>query len=398
MFAFVQVIIRGRGRAMRKLGLAFACIALIAFAAAGAAGAAGKTRYVSPGGADVGDCTGSPCLTIGYAVGQASAGDTVSVAAGLYAESVNITKRLSLVGSGATIDASGFDNGIVIFGDGSAGSNVFGFTVENAGLEGIFARMTSKLTIAQNTLHDNDAYGPFNPLCVNQPDDCGEALHLQSVTRSTVRGNLVHDNVGGILLTDEDGPTAGNTISDNQVLNNTKDCGITLASHWFQIGGPVAPGVGGVYQNQVLHNTSNGNGAAGIGVFTGPPGAAAWGNLVSGNTAMNNGLPGVAIHSHTAFQNANDNSIVNNTLAGNGPDDDLAALDPTADAPTGISVFADVITVFPPILPASPITRTVISANRISDEHFGIFTLGATKLFGLPSNKFSSVAVPITTH
>ena len=55
----------------------------------------------------------------------------------------------------------------------------------------------------------NDAAGPFDPLCINQPDDCGEALHLQTVTGSTVSGNLVQDNVGGILLTDEDGPTAG---------------------------------------------------------------------------------------------------------------------------------------------------------------------------------------------
>jgi hypothetical protein len=146
--------------------------------------------------------------------------------------------------------------------------------------------------------------------------------------------------------------------------------------------------------NKILDNTSNGNGAAGIGIFAGPPGAAAWGNLVVGNTATNNGLPGVAIHSHTAFQNANDNVIVNNTLTGNGPDDDI----PGDDAATGITVFADVTTIAPPFLPASPIARTVISANRISDEHFGIFTLGATTLSGLPSNKFSSVDVPITVH
>jgi hypothetical protein len=47
------------------------------------------------------------------------------------------------------------------------------------------------------------------------------------------------------------------------------DCGITLASHWFQLGSPVEAGVGGVYDNVVLHNTSNGNGAAGIGIFAG---------------------------------------------------------------------------------------------------------------------------------
>lgn len=380
---------------MRRLYLAVLCIAVVTLTGSVAFAAPTTARHVSTSGTDTGDCTASPCRTIGYAIGQANAGDTVSVASGIYDESVTVTKQLSLVGSGATIDAAGFFNGIVISGAGGAGTVVRGFTIVNANLEGIFANKTSNLTIADNTLMHNDAFGPFHPLCITEPDDCGEALHLQSVTRSTVTGNLVQDNVGGILLTDEDGPTSGNTISDNRVLDNLLDCGITLASHWFNFGAPVAPDVAGIYKNKILGNTSNGNGAAGIGIFAGPPGAAAWGNLVEGNTAMNNGLPGVAIHSHTAFQNVNDNVIVNNVLVANGPDDDLEELDPTADEPTGISVFADVITVFPPILPASAIERTVIAANRISDEHYGIFTLGATKLSGLPSNKFSSVDVPI---
>jgi parallel beta-helix repeat protein len=364
------------------------CITLTVLIMTASAWAAGATRYVSKTGTDTGDCTASPCKTITYAVGQASAGDTVSVAAGTYAESVIVTKTLSLIGHDATIDAAGQSsppNGVVISGAGSAGTLLSGFTVENAGLEGIFAVQTTNITIASNRVLNNDAYGPFNPLCVDQPDDCGEAIHLQSVTNSTVVGNLVQDNVGGILLTDEDGPTSGNTISNNAVLDNTLDCGITLASHHFSLVAPAAADVAGVYENQVLHNTSNGNGAAGIGVFAGPPGAAAWGNVVSGNTARNNGAAGLMIHSHTPFQYVNDNVLVNNTLSGNGIDDD----NPVDDATTAISVFSAVI----------PIPHTVIAANRISDEHYGIVSLNAAKLSGLPSNKFdSSVAVPISIH
>jgi parallel beta-helix repeat protein len=373
---------------MLRLCLTLVCAASIALVLTAAAGAAGTTRFVSPTGTDAGDCTASPCLTLNYAVGQASAGDTVSVAAGTYAESVSVTKTLTLTGHDATIDAAGQSsppNGVVISGAGAAGTVVSGFTVENAGLEGIFAVQTTNITIANNRVLDNDAYGPFNPLCADQPDDCGEAIHLQSVTNSTVDGNLVQDNVGGILLTDEDGPTFGNTISDNNVLDNTLDCGITLASHHFSLVEPAPPDVAGVYQNQVLQNTSNGNGAAGIGVFAGPPGAAAWGNVVVGNTARNNGSAGLMIHSHTPFQYVNDNVLVNNTLSGNGIDND----NPVDDAPTAISVFSAVI----------PIPHTVIAANRISDEHYGIVTLNAAKLSGLPSNKFdSSVAVPISIH
>ena len=347
-----------------------------------------STRYVSTGGTDTGDCTVSPCRTINYAVGQANSGDVVSVASGTYLESVNVTKRLSLVGHGSTIDATGQSappNGVVISGAGAAGSRLTGFTITHAGLEGVFVVQTSNITIDRNVLVDNDVYGPFHPLCVAQPDDCGEALHLQSVSNSVVRDNLVRDNVGGILLTDEDGPTYGNLIADNRVLNNSKDCGITLASHYFHPAFAVPADVGGVYRNTVVHNVSNDNGAAGIGVFAGPPGAAAWENVVTGNSASGNGFAGIMIHSHTPSQNVNGNVITNNVLSGNGIDDD----NPVDDAPTAISIFSAF----------DRIPQTVVAANRISDEHYGIVTLNAAKLSGLPSNKFaSSVAVPVSVH
>ncbi len=365
--------------------------------------AAATTRYVSTLGVDTGSCELAPCRTIGYAIAHASPGDTIKVAAGTYPESITIDKQLTLDGGGghfdkaederwhhdhrtknATIDASGNDNGVVIKGAAAAGTVLRGFTVEKAGLEGVFANQTSSLTIADNVLRENDAYGPFSPQCSASPDDCGEALHLQSVTNSVVSGNLVQDNVGGILLTDEDGPTSGNLITQNRVLNNSKDCGITLASHYFQLGAPVAPADGGVYLNQVVNNTSSGNGAAGIGVFAGPPGAAAWGNVVIGNVANDNGLPGVAIHSHTPFQNANDNVIAYNTLSGNGPDDDASTV-----LPTGISVFSAV----------DPIPHTTIAYNVVRKEHYGVFTVNAVTLTGLTTNTFAhSVDVPISEH
>ena len=89
---------------MRKWIFAAVCAATLVFA--GAASAAPATHYVSKTGADTGTCTSTPCLTIVYAVGQANAGDTISVGTGTYAESVSVTKQLTLAGSAATIDAA----------------------------------------------------------------------------------------------------------------------------------------------------------------------------------------------------------------------------------------------------------------------------------------------------
>ena len=377
-------------------------MSIVSFAALGAATiASATTRYVATQGIDAGNCSSAPCRSVQYTVGQSVAGDTIIVASGTYKESVTVSKQLTLIGNphlndnadnhgdigggNATIDASGFDNGVVITGAGASGSVLRGFTVKHAGREGVFAVKTSNLSITSNTLINNDLYGPNSPQCpAADPDDCGEALHLQSVTNSVVSGNIVEHNVGGILLTDEDGPTSGNLISNNQVLDNRKDCGITLASHFFQLGAPVAPENGGIYQNRVMNNTSNGNGAAGIGVFAGPPGAAAWGNIVMDNTARNNGLPGVAIHSHSPFQLVKDNVIANNTLSGNGPDDDALT-----GFPTGITVWSAMV----------PITNTTIAHNTIINEHFGIFLTNAPTVTGLSTNVISkSVDVPIVQN
>lgn len=375
-----------------KAILAAAALAVTAgILAASAAAAPHQTRHVSTRGTDAGDCARQPCRTIGYAVGQANPGDRVEVDHGTYAESVSVTKQLSLEGHDATIDATGELNGLTITGPDAAGTSVRGFTVSGAYQEGIFADLTSDLTIEHNRVINNDL-GLGDPnYCQNQQDDCGEAIHLQSVLDSRVSHNLVRDNVGGILLTDEEGPTAQNELDHNDVLHNTLDCGITLASHWFQFGEPAPPDVAGVYENHVDHNVSSGNGAAGIGVFAGPPGAAAWGNVIDHNVATDNGLPGVAIHSHFGFQNVEDNVVTHNFVARNGADPDAET-----GANTGIIVFADLVFHDPPgFPPADPIQHETVAHNQIADEHFGIYLKGAAAPEGLGSNHYHRVDVPV---
>ncbi len=313
--------------------------------------------------------------TIGAAVSAASAGDTVQVAAGTYKEDVTIGVPLSLIGAGSAttiIDATGLANGIVVDGVDNAGlSNVVitGFTVQNANLQGILVENASNVTIWANQVLKNDLslnVSGSTPSCPGLPAplqqgeafDCGEGVHLTGVDHSVVSNNVIQNNSGGILISDDTGATFENVITGNVVSNNPLDCGITIASHSGK----------GVYRNTISNNQSMNNGnkvpgaGAGVGIFAPGPGSQAYGNVVINNILTGNGLPGVAMHNHAAppgapAVNLNDNIIVGNVISGNGADTDDAATPGTA----GINIFSK-----------AAVTGTVISENSISDEHIGI--------------------------
>jgi len=329
------------------------------------------TLCVNPSG------TGGCSATIGVAVTAAAPNDTVTVAKGTYHEDVVITKPLSLLGAGSqntVIDATGLSNGVNIDGHNHPGLShvsVSGFTVQNANFEGILLTDSSFITIDNNHVTGNNKSLSFPggvPTCPGLPSyfvtfqgfDCGEGIHLSGVDHSTVANNLVENNAGGILVSDDTGSSHDNLISANTVQNNPFDCGITIASHLILFG-PQQP-LRGIYHNTIVGNISSANGlttgeGAGIGLFAAAPGAQNWGNVVVGNTATGNALPGVAMHSHSPLQNLNDNLIAGNQISGNGPDGD-----PGTTVPTGIDVFAD------EAAGAAPITGTVITQNIFKGE------------------------------
>ena len=55
-------------------------------------------RYAAPTGQDRGDCTSSPCLTIGFPIGKSIDGDTIDVAVGTQAVPVNGWISVACVG------------------------------------------------------------------------------------------------------------------------------------------------------------------------------------------------------------------------------------------------------------------------------------------------------------
>lgn len=369
-------------RARRIAGLCSSILAAVALAAAlnivMAKPADAATLCVNHKG------TGGCYSSISGAVAAASAGDTVNVAPGTYTEDVVIGKSIALLGAGAEatkIDASGLANGVYIDGIDHAGLKaviVSGFTIANAKFEGLLATNASDVTIRDNELTGNDkgivlpGGSSSETSCPGIPAfetgesfDCGEAVHLSGIDHSVIEGNTVSGNAGGILVSDDTGPTFDNLISHNVVRRNPLDCGITVASHPASTG---APASFGVYRNTIAANVSQENGlvsdaGAGVGLFAAGPGNAVYANVVIGNRLIGNALPGVAMHNHFSLAtfpaNLNDNMIVGNYIAGNGAD--------TADAltpgSTGINVFG-----------FGPISGTVIAQNVIRDEADDVVT------------------------
>jgi parallel beta-helix repeat protein len=318
-------------RRVRMLSALFGSMALVvAFSVLGAGTASASAGVLRVG------CGHGSYRTIGAAVSAARNGATILVCHGTYREDVLLSKTLSIVGLGhPVIDATGQDNGFNVT---ASGSRIQGFTVKNAIGEGILVGLVSTpvsdVTIRGNTVKHNDQGNPTgapittssypqcnaNPATPTTPGDCGEGIHLANASDSTVVGNTIMANSGGILLSDDTGPTFGNLIEFNNVSDNVLDCGITIAGHL-----PAFLG-GGVHNNKVLGNRVTGNGIHGQGggvlLATGVPEGAVYDNLVQGNFLAGNGLAGVTLHSHAPGENLNGNVVTGNVIGTNNLDPD----------------------------------------------------------------------------
>ncbi|MGB0123065.1 MAG: right-handed parallel beta-helix repeat-containing protein [Silvibacterium sp.] len=366
--------------------------------------ASAATLCVNPGG------TSGCKSTISAAVAAAAAGDTIKVAPGTYKEQVTITKSLSLVALNSvqpTIDAAGKSNGIFINGmwaapnPGVTNVLISGFKIENAKFEGILVVNASDVVIIGNHVFDNnkslDIAGSTCPgipaFETNEGDDCGEGIHLMAAADASVVGNESDFNSGGILISDETGPSRDNLISGNRFHDNPFDCGITMASH-----GPattVIPSAKvsfGVYRNTIAHNVSQHNGyqvpgaGAGVGIFAPFPGTTAAANVVIDNDILDNGLPGVTLHNHAAAPapapaiNLNDNIIVGNHISGNAADTEDAA----TSGPTGINVYS-----------VAPVFGTVISQNVFDDEAIDVAFKAPTGQVSAHLNNFDTTGIGV---
>lgn len=362
---------------------------------------------VNPGG--TAGCNSS----IAASVAAAAPGTSVRVGPGVYKESITITQNVLLIGvPGQTIiDAAGQPTGIFVNGmaaapnTGISGVVISGMTVKNANFEGILAANVTGMTLSNNLVTNNNKALVFgaNSTCpglpafeTNEGFDCGEGIHLMGVDHSVISGNVIEFNAGGILISDESGSAHDNLISDNRVVDNPYDCGITLASHGR------APNLAkgsnfGVFHNTVSHNQVENNGnlgqGSGVGIYAPGPGSTDAANVVVGNRLVNNGIGGVTMHNHAApgvnnvpaqapGVNFSDNVILGNYISGNGSDND----DPNSPGPTGIS-----------ILSFATVAGTVISENVFDSEVAGIVFTAPAGTVEAHLNNFDYTSIGVAT-
>jgi Protein of unknown function (DUF1565) len=385
------------------------------------------SRHASPWGSDQ-NCGSARFKTIQSAVNAASPGGTVVVCPGIYHEQVVINKPLSLAGKHATIDETGVIPtfqvtlppptgtqtiwaGVVMV---SSGIRFSGFTVTHAQGEGILAAglgtVLYGISITNSAVVHNDL-GFGNPKttyfqCEAQgavPGDCGEGVHFTAVAYSTIKGNFIAYNSGGVLLSDDTGPTHNNLVANNVITGNSTDCGITVPGHnpnALNSAGQPQPSVAGVYNNVIRGNVVTNNGVAGEGAgvlfANASAGTASYNNLVTGNYIAGNGLSGVTMHAHTIaagkFEDLSGNNVIGNVIGKNNVDGDTLDCPPNTPtckpqdpATTGVLVYSA----------GAPVTLT-IAFNHISNNKIGIWLSKAVTAFGLGTNTFTNVIIPIS--
>ena len=278
--------------------------------------------YVNPSGwwHDGGAFNANATAPIQAAVGAATTGETICVAAGSYFENVDIaTPHLTLRGEGADVvtvtaanpnypvfyvtadyvNISGFTATGTTGGylhcagfclDDADNCNIYENTASN-NCRGIWLRSSCDNTLASNTANSNNDSGillypssDHNTLTNNTASNADFGVYLQSSSGNTLVSNTASNNGYGILLMS----SSNNTLTSNNCSNNYYGTYMCSSSN-----------------NALANNTANSNNGHGIYLFPSSN------NTFTNNIANSNNGDGIYLSS------SSNNTLVNNTANSN---------------------------------------------------------------------------------
>ncbi|KAF5417667.1 MAG: Cell surface glycoprotein [Candidatus Methanogaster sp.] len=259
------------------------------------------------------------------AVNNASSGDTICVKAGNYTENVNVDRRLTLAGEGAsvvTVTNSTADHHI--FNVTADCVNISGFNVTGAtgsDKAGIYLNGADCCNISDNTALYNydgiDLYDSSDNILLNNTasNNEGDGIELRSSSNNTLTGNTANSNYAGIHL-----ESSSNNILLNNNASNNDNHGISL---WGSSNNTLLNNAANSNQkyisgyssgicldfssnNTLLNNTASNNEGDGIGIYD------SINSTLTGNTANSNHCDGIYL------EFSSNNTLLGNTASNNG--------------------------------------------------------------------------------
>jgi hypothetical protein len=353
---FAKAFVRRRLPALSLLLVAALCASLALLAPAVRAA---STWHVSPGNAGACTVADPNCATIQAAVTAASAGDTIQVAAGTYAEHITIGKDLTINGAGAAQTIVDGTQSGTVFTINSGTVSLSGITITNGKSPfmggGIFNSGT--LTVTNVIVSNNSsAFAGGGIANVNNS--------MLTATNSTVSNNSAGTAGGGIVnINNLNNNIIGTlTVTNSTVSNNSA----------FTGGGGISNDGLLVVTNSTVSNNSTAAGGGGIdnndGDNTNGGRASITGSTVS-NNSVNNSVPNVRAGSPAQgggiVNNHGTLTVTSSTISGNSV---VHSNNSTGNGGGIANISNSVLTV----------TSSTVSNNSASDNGGGILNSAST--------------------
>jgi hypothetical protein len=246
---------------------AAAAVVVTAVCLTGAPARAASIRQVTTTGIDGRDCIATPCRTIGYAVSQSVAGDTIAVGAGTFTENITIDRSLTVQGAGVHA------------------------TILDGGAAGRTVTVTSSVTAVLQKL--------------------------------SIQNGKATDAGGGVLVNGASVTLSSCKISANQVVGNAFGGGIAVLSGSLTVKGCTIT----ANSASASGGASSGNTAGGGGIYAQASPLTIASSTISSNTATGAAGPssgatggnayGAGIYSYGLSDPSAKVSIARSTIAGN---------------------------------------------------------------------------------